>query len=381
MRKNFVDNLRWLTVLWLVPYHAADIFRPIAHYDFYVTSFKGGGPVYELLWMLSAPWMMPLLFMLAGVSACYALDKRTPGEFARERVYRLLIPLILVMIFLSPVQTYLGALNHGKLPYGQDSFWDGLKLFLTGDHFAAGYTGGFSVNGFWFVRHLFMINVIAFPAMVWFKRRGKDMEKFIGGISLFAVACLFIFPAEAYLYERSDYGIFEHMAYFAFGFFVFSNEEIQEKLRRRRWWLVLAALVLTVPNLYLRFVVRRAGGMVFWCLYRLLRMVCLMAIMGLGRQYLNGRCKVTDYLTRSSYGFYLLHQTILIVIAHYVFAYYKRTYAFTASETRMYFVIVGLTFAATFLCYEILHRIPGVRLMLGTKVKKKQKKDPEQENT
>ena len=374
MRKNFVDNLRWLTVLWLVPYHAADIFRPVKYYDFYVTSFLGGKPVYELLWMLSAPWMMPLLFMLAGVSAYYALDKRTPGEFAKERVFRLLIPLILVMIFLSPVQTYLGALNHGKLPYGQDSFWDGLKLFLTGDHFAAGYTGGFSVNGFWFVRHLFMINVIAFPAMVWFKRHGKDMEKFVGGLSLFVIACLFIFPAEAYLYERNDYGIWEHAAYFAFGFFVMSNEEIQEKLRKWRWALLAAAMVMTVPNIYLRFVVRKASGMVFWCLYRLLRWVCLMAIMGVGKQYLNGRSKVTDYLTRSSYGFYLLHQTILIVIAHEVFRYFKSTLGFSTPEYGMYFLIVGLTYAATFACYEILHRIPGVRLMLGTRVKKKKEK-------
>jgi fucose 4-O-acetylase-like acetyltransferase len=48
--------------------------------------------------ILISPWYMPLLFVLAGVSARLALKKRTYSGFVKERLSKLLLPLISVWL-------------------------------------------------------------------------------------------------------------------------------------------------------------------------------------------------------------------------------------------------------------------------------------------
>lgn len=50
---------------------------------------------------------MPLLFVLAGVSTKFALQKRTNKEYLVERVKRLFVPLVFGTIVLMPIMTYL----------------------------------------------------------------------------------------------------------------------------------------------------------------------------------------------------------------------------------------------------------------------------------
>ena len=76
MRKNWIDNLRWLTVLLVLFYHV-----------FYFYNNKGvfggvGGfdsdPMkqpQDIVMYILYPWFMMLLFLLAGISARYSLEK------------------------------------------------------------------------------------------------------------------------------------------------------------------------------------------------------------------------------------------------------------------------------------------------------------------
>ena len=170
---------------------------------------------------------------------------------------------------------------------------------------------------------------------------------------------------------RSDYSFREYAAYFVLGFFVLSNEAIQEKLSKWCWALAAITAPLLAQNVYmcLKF---HNKGIGYWFGYRLLRWICLMTIFGIFKRYFDKRNKVTDYLTESSYGFYLLHQTILLLVVHFIVLEKIGTRGRSVHE--LYFISVGITYAATFLGYEIIHRIPGLRMMLGTKVKKKEKK-------
>lgn len=359
MRKHYISNLRWITVLWLIPYHAACVFRPSRYRDFFVTA-PGGKAIYEKLVFLSYPWFMPVLFVLAGVSAYYALDKRTPGQFARERVTKLLVPLAFCTALLSPVQIYFSELSHYlRAPSG--SYLEFLKYFFSTDF--GGYVGGFSFTGFWYIRFLFYMSIICLPAMVWFKRRGAAVERFIASLPLPAILGLFIFPAEGFLRSRSDYSFPEYICFFLLGFFVLSNEAVQEKIRRWAWPLAALAAALAVPNLYMRCVTRTDYGVTYWVLYRLLRWASVLALFGLAKAYLDRRNRLTDYLTATSYSVYLLHQTILVTIAYYVVNYFK-THSGVSLHAQ-YFMVVGLTALATFLAQAVIRRIPGLRRMLG----------------
>ena len=94
MRKHWIDNLRWATVLLVLFYHV-----------FYFYNNKGvfggiGGfgeypqcPQYQdVVMYILYPFFMPLLFLLAGISARYALQKYPAKEWFKARTRKLLVP-------------------------------------------------------------------------------------------------------------------------------------------------------------------------------------------------------------------------------------------------------------------------------------------------
>ena len=101
-RKHYIDNLRNLTILLLFPVHTFMIWNDFGS-RFYI--WLGENKILSTLIVLINPWFMPLLFVLAGMSARYALEKRTNKEFVLQRVGKLLIPFICGMIFIVPFQT------------------------------------------------------------------------------------------------------------------------------------------------------------------------------------------------------------------------------------------------------------------------------------
>jgi fucose 4-O-acetylase-like acetyltransferase len=96
-----VDWLRILAVLLLFPFHTLRVFNSE---PFYV---KASTLSSAADWVISftGVWHMPLLFFLAGCSTYFALRKRTAGQYALERVKRLLVPLIFGIFVLVPPQT------------------------------------------------------------------------------------------------------------------------------------------------------------------------------------------------------------------------------------------------------------------------------------
>ena len=82
MRKHFIDNLRWLDILMLIPYHVAMAWNTWDEPNY--IRFRSSRPAASLIVFLS-PCFMPLLCLLAGTSTSYALKKRTPAQYICER--------------------------------------------------------------------------------------------------------------------------------------------------------------------------------------------------------------------------------------------------------------------------------------------------------
>lgn len=104
MRKNYIDNLRVFCILLLFPYHTGMLYNDWGE-AFYIHSETE----LPLTYVMSAiyPWWMTLLFVIAGISAYYALSNRSTKEFLLERVKKLLIPLLVGVITIVPMQTYI----------------------------------------------------------------------------------------------------------------------------------------------------------------------------------------------------------------------------------------------------------------------------------
>jgi hypothetical protein len=70
---------------------------------------------------------MPLLFPLAGVSSLHALRRRSPRAYLRERVDRLLVPLLFGLAVVVPPQAYLAGGCHGTVDAGYLAFLPGAR--------------------------------------------------------------------------------------------------------------------------------------------------------------------------------------------------------------------------------------------------------------
>ena len=106
MRRHYLDNIRWITVVIVVIYHV-----------FYMYNAEGvlGGlgkitdlPVqyYDIYQYLVYPWFMPVLFVVSGISARLFLDSHSDKEFMKSRTLKLLVPSTIGLFVFQFIQGY-----------------------------------------------------------------------------------------------------------------------------------------------------------------------------------------------------------------------------------------------------------------------------------
>ena len=102
MRKHYLDNIRWATVLLVVLYHTIFMYN-------HVVTVGVVGPVTDCRWQdalqyLLYPWFMVVLILVSGASARYALDSHSGKAFFAERTRKLLVPSALGLLVLGWAQ-------------------------------------------------------------------------------------------------------------------------------------------------------------------------------------------------------------------------------------------------------------------------------------
>ena len=81
-RKNYLDNIRWITLCVVILYHVFYIFNSSG-----VISNIGVKGIKELdtICVFTYPWIMCLLFVVSGVSTKYSLKNKSNKEFIKDR--------------------------------------------------------------------------------------------------------------------------------------------------------------------------------------------------------------------------------------------------------------------------------------------------------
>ena len=165
MRKHYIDNLRFCTVLLLFPFHTFMMYNNWGE-NFYVRQEPLFIPSLfnQIVW----PWFMPLLFLISGIGAYHALEKRSTVQFIKERFLRLFIPLVSGILILIPVQTFFAEKFHNGY---EGSYIDQYSLFFTKVSDLTGYTGGFTPGHLWFILYLFVISLLTLPLINILKKK------------------------------------------------------------------------------------------------------------------------------------------------------------------------------------------------------------------
>jgi len=312
-----------------------------------------------------SPWFMPLLFVIAGISSTYALNKRTNRAYIKERIYKLFIPLIAGILLAVPAQTFFAERFHNGFTGG---YLYQYILFFTGPTDLTGYRGGFTPAHLWFILYLFVISIIALPIMSMYKnvKRKLAPEK----ISLWLLPLLGIIPLLMNpILNFGGMSVGMYFAYFMLGYWVLSSDALIQKLDRLRFPLLLVSVafmtihvgVVWLLQLYGVVELPQIAMQIFMAIYGWL---AILTILGLGNHYLNFRNEKTDYLSASAFPVYIFHQTWIIVVAYFILL-------MIANVPLQMGLILVISVLITYATYELVKRIPGVRFLFGIKPRTK----------
>lgn len=347
LRKHYIDNLRNLTILLLFPVHTFMIWNNFGS-RFYI--WLGENKILSSLIVLVNPWFMPILFCLAGMSARYSLKKRTAKEFIMQRISKLLIPFISGMILLVPFQTLYARKYFDNY---KGSLLDNWKYFFTHLTDFSGYDGAFTPGHLWFILFLFLISMIA---LVLF--RFAPYEKFavkVEKIPVFGVLLLFIpIWLMYYLGNFGGFSIGKNLALYLTGYYVLSNDLIIEKLERNIKWLAGLCIIETLVSVTVYYKFSYYGDL--WVNF--IGWLTILVLLVIGKKYFNKKTGFTEYFNNASYPIYILHQTILVILAYYVVQISNILFV------QVFCICIG-SFLLTVSAYHLIKFVPYVRKMFG----------------
>lgn len=345
MRKHYIDNLRNFTIMLLFPVHTFMIWNDFGA-KFYI--WQGENRFLSTLIVLVNPWFMPLLFALAGMSARYALERRTVKEFVIQRVRKLMIPFMLGMLFLVPFQSLYARKFYDGYEGGLLAHW---KYFYT--HFTdmSGYDGAFTPGHLWFILFLFVISMISLLLFRYFPHK----KSIIMAEKMSAWHVLLLFIPIWFMYYLGNFGGFsigKNLALYLIGYYVLSNDGVIDRLEKNVRWLSMLWAVGTIMLVALYYTNAYYGDL--WVNY--IGWNTILVCLVFGRRYLNRRMSLTEYLNRASYPIYILHQTILVVLAYYVVRVWDNILVQISS------ICFG-SFLLTVLAYELLYMVSEKRYL------------------
>ncbi len=360
MRKHYIDNLRWTCILLLIPFHAAMAWNCWGEGNYvYFGSNKALSSVITTI----SPWYMPLLFLLAGVSARFAFQRRTIGEFLIERVKKLLLPFVIGSCTVVACMTYIAdCYNCGYT----GNFFTHYQVYFTKFTMLTGYDGGFTPAHLWFILYLFIVSLLT--AFVIILQRKLKPQFSCKGLNIVHIALLGGVPLVMYpVLKIADKSIGTYLILFILGYYVISEERVMDKIARYKAFFLCVGLVADVIYTYLciwmEFTNEIVNTMIMfiasWCL--------MMAILGYARNGFQQDNRLTRYLSSRSFAFYIFHFVWLLVFQ------YGLSKVLESHILLLYVLPMVGALIMTILTSEIIIRIPVLAFLYGLKPVKKRK--------
>lgn len=346
-RRNDIDNLRNLTILLLFPVHTFMIWNDFGS-GFYI--WVEENKILSTLIVLVNPWFMPILFVVAGMSARYALEKRTVREFIMQRVHKLLIPFMGGMVLLVPFQTFYARKYFYHYTGSLAEHW---KYFFTHLTDFTGYDGAFTPGHLWFILFLFLISL--FSLIIF---RLLPYERLSAAVlRIPALGIFFLFIPVWLMYYLGNFGGFsigKDLALYLIGYYVLSNDAVMEKIEKNIKWIAFLCIVGTIALVVLYYFFSYYGDL--WINY--IGWNTILVLLFLGKRFLNQKTIFTVYFNQASYAIYILHQTILVALAYYVVG------ACDNLPAQVIGICIG-SFVLTVLAYHLIKMVPVVRRVIG----------------
>ncbi|MGZ3182856.1 MAG: acyltransferase family protein [Telluria sp.] len=372
-RHYFLDWVRILAFFLLIFYHTGMYY---VSWDWHVKSPYASDALEPFMW-LTSPWRLGLLFFISGVASRFLLAKSSPIAFARQRGRRLLVPLLFGMFFIVPLQSYCEVVE--KVHYS-GSYLDFMRLYVTGYH---GFCRGADClllptwNHLWFLAYLWPFTwalaliALAFPQRGWTDRVARQLTGWkalvLPALAMFAIRMTLLsrFPTtHDFIHDWFDNA--KYFLMFMLGYALAQDGPVWARFEQLRWH-ALALSVAAWAFLIWYFALPEESVQAGWIgalrtfqrfVFALDQWAPVVAACGFAHRCLNRDSAARRYLAPAVFPFYILHQTLIVAMAHYA----KPLQLPPAVEGPL---LVIATFALCFAGYEIVRRVPLLRPLFG----------------
>lgn len=268
-------------LLILIPYHTAQAWNVWGEPNYI---FFEGNRVISSITVFFSPYFMPLLFVLAGISTKYALQKRTNKEYLIEMVKRLFIPFLFGTIVFMPIMSYIADKFHYSYSEG---FFQHYAVFYTRYTDLTGADGGFSVGQFWFLLYLLVISIVSVGVSTRMKKVISTTKKSIPFWFVFILGLPL--PLLSEWLSIGGKSFVEYTYLFMIGYFVFADEKIISMADKNSWLLFGIGIVAAILNVYL-FIWADIEYILLNTITKYVsEWIMVIALIGLAKRYLNFR--------------------------------------------------------------------------------------------
>lgn len=361
MRKSYLDNIRWITVVLVVIYHVVYMYNAEGILGV-VGPITDVRPQYVDIYMYVVyPWFMSILFIVSGMCARYSLNTRSEKEFIRSRTRRYLVPSTIGLAAFQFIQGYVNMAIGGAF----ETMGHVPKAALFGIMMLSG------TGALWYIQVLWLFSMILIPVRriekdrLW-KAGGKINMPVLVAMSAACWACAQILNTPIIAVYR--FGLYAFM--FFLGYYVFSHDGVIELLKKWFLPLLIAACVLGTAFCIVYFgenyaiePVNRTPLFTSYCWF-----MCLAVLSGMAK-YGDFENSFARWMGSRSFGLYVFHYLGISIFALYV----AKKRIMPAIPAYLLTLICG--FLAGYLLYAVIARIPFFRWAVLGIGKEKEKKN------
>ncbi len=328
-RRHDIDALRALAFALVILYHVAMYY--VAGWGWHL---KSPHAAEWLQWPMRALnlWRMDLVFLISGLAIGFLRRGQTRWALLKQRSIRLLLPLAFGMAVIVPFQPYAQALAHGAIQPGLGDF---LLRYYTGGPWPRGafdgWEAGVTWNHLWYLPYLWAYTAMLLLLAPLLDTAGgeKLRDAFTGlrGARLLAAPALplmaFTLMLRPHFPPTHDLvnDAWLHAIYFTlflYGYWIGVNRGFWAEATRLRHVSLLLAIALfgLMAGLQIWNPLANLDGLRPWLqvMANAYLWAAILAILGWAHHKLNRPWPWLSWANESVYPWYMLHQTIIIVL-------------------------------------------------------------------
>jgi peptidoglycan/LPS O-acetylase OafA/YrhL len=371
-RSYELDWLRIIATILIFFFHSARAFN---YSDWEIKNAEKDFGLSIFIWYVDF-WVIPIFFIIAGMGTFYALGVRKGDEYIKERFNRLMIPLIVGMFTHLAIQVYLTRLNHSQFNGSFIEFY--FFHYFNGIYMGPSTPGNFNLFGghMWYLLFLFIYSLLTLKLFLYL-RKEENIAKLSklgtffnkpGALFLLAIPIFIIEEISDRTLDLPDQGGYQIPTYiiiFIYGFLLVSHEQFKYSIEKHG----IPAFVIAIGLIFLLYFEEWPGLYSLEPLSGLLHTLCgwcwVITVLYLGRKFLNFKHKSLKFLNDIVLPFYVLHQSIIIIVGFYIIS-------LDLTVIVKYIIVASISFAIIIGLLLIIKRVNFLRFLFGMRIIRKE---------